>query len=166
VSAAGLVLERAGDEDLDALVTLERRCFSHPWTPRNFQDEIAGRGRVVVLRAPPAATSAARGIVAYCVYHVVADEMHVLNLAVHAEHRGRGLARRLLALCFSFGARQGARRALLEVRQSNRAAQRLYSSMGFAQVSVRRNYYSHPREDAMVLEKGDLGAEALCRSGP
>jgi ribosomal-protein-alanine N-acetyltransferase len=160
-----LVLERAVEDDLDALVAMERRCFTHPWTPRNFQDEIAGRGRVILLRTPTADGQAGRGIVAYCVFQVVTDEMHVLNLAVHPDHRGRGLARRLLTLCFAFAARQGAQRALLEVRQSNRAAQRLYASMGFAQVSVRRNYYSHPREDAMVLEKGGLGIEAVCPSG-
>jgi len=51
-----------------------------------------------------------------------------------------------------------AERALLEVRQSNWAAQRLYRSLGFHGVALRRGYYTHPSEDALILEKRDLGA--------
>jgi len=77
---------------------------------------------------------------------------------VGPEFQGRGLGRRLLALVLALGARRGAERALLEVRQSNWAAQRLYRSLGFHGVAVRRGYYTHPSEDALILEKRDLGA--------
>jgi len=155
-----VALQAAADDDVPALVSLERLCFAHPWTARNFRDAMADpeRGLVLVLRgaAPPQAPG--RGVLAYCSFQTVVDEMHIHNLAVDPAHQGRGLGRRLLELSLALGARRGAERALLEVRQSNWAAQRLYRSLGFQGVAVRRGYYSHPAEDALILEKRDLAA--------
>jgi [ribosomal protein S18]-alanine N-acetyltransferase len=151
-----LYLDAADEKDLAAVLAIERQSFTHPWTPGNFRQALAAsqHGRVVVLRAPWEDVEG--GVLAYCVFEVVADEMHVHNLAVHPRHRGAGLGRRLLRLGLELGYRRGARRALLEVRPSNGPALRLYRSMGFRQVAVRRNYYAHPTEDALVLEKPDL----------
>lgn len=150
-----VVLEPAAEGDLDALVALERACFSHPWTPRNFADAMADppRSRVVVLRAPHAAGDPERGIAAYCVYETVAGELHVHNLAVHPGVRRGGLGRQLMRMVMDVAARGGARAALLEVRRSNEAARRLYETLGFRVLATRRNYYSHPAEDALVMEK-------------
>jgi len=93
-------------------------------------------------------------------FQTVVDEMHIHNLAVDPARQGRGLGRRLLELSLAVGARRGAQRALLEVRQSNWSAQRLYRSLGFQGVAVRRGYYAHPAEDALLLEKRDLSAAA------
>jgi len=158
VTPAPLVVEAAEEVDAEALASLEERCYTHPWTVRHFRDEIArpGRGRVVVLRDPRAVSDPERGIRAYFVIQVVADEMHLLNLAVAPEMRGRGWARWLLRLALLLGARRGARRALLEVRRSNQPALALYQEAGFRELSVRRNYYTRPQEDALVLEKSSL----------
>lgn len=152
------VVEEAGRDDVEALVALERRCYTHPWTARGFRDALrrGERGLVVVARAP-ADDGAERGILGYCVIETVADELHVHNLAVRPESRGGGLGRLLLELALSAGLRRGARVALLEVRESNRPALELYRSMGFAPVALRRNYYSQPLEDALVLRKEGLG---------
>ena len=151
-----MYLEAAGEDDLEAVLAIERRSFSHPWTPGNFRQALSApeRGRVLVLRAPW--EDVPDGIIAYCVFEVVVDEMHVHNLAVHPDHRGSGLGRRLMSLALGVGFGRGARTALLEVRQSNWAALQLYRSMGFRPVSVRPNYYAHPTEDAMVLQKTQL----------
>jgi ribosomal-protein-alanine N-acetyltransferase len=153
-------LEAAEDDDVPALVALERLCFSQPWTARNFRDAMADRerGLVLVLRGAAPPDDAGRGLLAYCSFQTVVDEMHIHNLAVHPARQGRGLGRRLLELSLAVGARRGAERALLEVRQSNWAAQRLYRSLGFQGVAVRRGYYTQPAEDALILEKRDLSA--------
>ena len=80
----------------------------------------------------------------------------MMNLVVRPEVRRRGIARRLVQHALSVGASGGARRGLLEVRASNAAAIALYQDLGFVRRDVRRGYYDHPREDAviMVLEKG------------
>jgi ribosomal-protein-alanine N-acetyltransferase len=155
-----VALEAAGEDDIEALVSLERLCFTQPWTPRNFRDSLADpeRGRVLVLRAPHGPGDAGRGILAYCCFDVAADEMHIHNLAVHPAERGRGLGRRLLELALASGARRGAEFAYLEVRAGNWPARRLYSSFGFETAQVRRGYYDRPREDALVLRKAGLPA--------
>jgi ribosomal-protein-alanine N-acetyltransferase len=153
-----LWLEAAGTEDLDAIVELERRSFSHPWSARHFRDALrnAPRSRLLVLRAPFDAADPLRGIRAYSVVQAVADEMHIHNLAVAPEERRRGLGRTLMELALGWGRRRGARRAFLEVRPTNAPALALYASLGFRTVSLRRRYYQHPTEDALVLEKPDL----------
>ena len=153
-----LWLEAAGADDLDAIVDLERRCFSHPWSVRHFRDALrnAPRSRVLLLRAPFPLADPGRGIQAYSVVQTVADEMHIHNLAVEPEQRRRGLGRLLLELALGWGRRRGARSAFLEVRPTNAAALALYGSLGFRIISLRRRYYQHPIEDALVLEKSDV----------
>jgi ribosomal-protein-alanine N-acetyltransferase len=144
-------LERAGEDDLEALLDLERRSLTHPWTAKHFQEEISPPGTLLVLRGPEASSGPGRGILAYCAYRVVAEELTILNLAVAAPHRRRGLARWLLSFALDAGSRRGARRALLEVRRSNGAALALYHGLGFQVQSIRRGYYTDPGEDALVL---------------
>jgi ribosomal-protein-alanine N-acetyltransferase len=153
-----LWLEAATAEDLPAIVEIERRCFSHPWSVRHFRDALrnAPRSRILVLRSAFDASDPARGVHGYAVVQAVADEMHVHNLAVPPERRRLGLGRRLMELALDWGRGRGARRAFLEVRPTNAAALALYGSLGFRTVSLRRRYYQHPTEDALVLEKPDL----------
>jgi ribosomal-protein-alanine N-acetyltransferase len=161
MTAPPCALEAASGEDVPALLALERLCFSQPWTARNFRDAMADpeRGLLLVLRGPHERDDPGRGVLAYCSFQTVVDELHIHNLAVGPPVQGRGLGRRLLQLVLELGARRGAERAMLEVRQSNWAAQRLYRSLGFQGVAVRRGYYTQPSEDALILEKRGLGAD-------
>lgn len=149
-----LLLEAAGMEDVDALVDLERLCHSHPWTARHFRDEIENgpRGRVLLLRSTWEPGDPDRGLVGYCVYQVVADEMHLLNVAVSPDHRRLGLGRFLVERAVGAAVRRGVETVFLEVRRSNNEARGLYERFGFATVAVRRDYYEDPREDALVLK--------------
>lgn len=160
-----LFVDEAGLADVEALTALERLCYTHPWSSHHFRDELGSEraGAVLVLRAPFAAGDPGRGIRAYCAFRLVFDELHVLNLAVAPEYRRQGHGRWLLELALRIGAGRGARRALLEARRSNEEALALYRTMGFEVVSIRRNYYESPREDAIVLEKTRL--EAAVGSG-
>lgn len=156
-----LFLEGASEEDLEALLALERECYTHPWTLRHFRDALVAEGTLsVVLRSSVAAGDPERGIVAYCVSQIVLDELHVHNLLVRPGERCQGLGRRLLGLVLGIAAGRGARVALLEVRQSNWQALNVYRSLGFEAVAVRRDYYERPREDALVLRKHDLEPRA------
>ena len=156
MSAAGFV-EPATPGDLDELMALEERCFSHPWSPRNFADAMADppRSRVVVLRVPRPAAEGKAGLAigAYCAYALVAGELHVHNLGVDPAARRRGWGRMLMRVVLDVAAHAGARTALLEVRRSNEGARRLYESLGFGVLAARREYYRHPTEDALVMEK-------------
>jgi ribosomal-protein-alanine N-acetyltransferase len=83
----------------------------------------------------------------------VLDEMHINNLAVAPDARRAGAASALLTRVLTEGAGLGARRATLEVRRSNDAAQHLYQRFGFTVAGVRVGYYSQPIEDALVLAR-------------
>jgi ribosomal-protein-alanine N-acetyltransferase len=153
-----LWLERAAIEDSPALAALEAACHSHPWTEAHFRQEVAYRppNAVLVLRGAPTSAEPWQGLRAYCVYRVIVDEMHILNVAVAPAWRRRGLARWILGFATGQAARSGARRAFLEVRRSNREALSLYEGLGFSRLRVRKDYYSEPREDAVVLGRERL----------
>ena len=90
-------------------------------------------------------------IVGFCSFWYVLDEVHVNNLAVLPDYRRRGVASAILKRIFAETRRMGAKRVTLEVRRSNVAAQQLYETFGFAVAGVRRGYYRHPDEDALIL---------------
>lgn len=96
--------------------------------------------------------------VAFLATWLVADELHVLNIATHAEHRRRGHARVLLQYAIGFAAEHRVRLVLLEVRRSNAPAIGLYRSLGFSAIGVRERYYGDG-EDAleMVLRLDERG---------
>lgn len=138
--------------DIDAVLAIEEASFTSPWTKEMYLAEFENHGiSFFYLAKTPHGD-----IVGFCSFWRVLDELHINNLAVLPQHRRGGVATALLAGVLSDGGRQGARRATLEVRHSNVAAQRLYERFGFTVAGVRRGYYSHPVEDALVLWKEGL----------
>jgi ribosomal-protein-alanine N-acetyltransferase len=93
-----------------------------------------------------------KAIVGYLCYWIVFEEIRLMNLAVIESMRHRGIAKSLVASALQTGVSQAAHRAVLEVRASNHAAQRLYQGFGFSQTAVRPNYYTNPEEDAVLME--------------
>jgi [ribosomal protein S18]-alanine N-acetyltransferase len=81
----------------------------------------------------------------------VADELHVLNVAVSPPFRERGIATELMQTALAYAAEQGIRIVLLEVRRSNRPALRLYRKLDFSAMGVRPGYYGDNGEDAIEM---------------
>jgi ribosomal-protein-alanine N-acetyltransferase len=143
---------RARPDDLDALCALEARASVRPWARQVFVEELAREfSHVVVIRD-------AEALVAFIVYWIVRDELHVLNLATDPAVRRRGHAARLVEHAIAAARRAGGTSVLLEVRRSNRAAIRLYRKYGFRPIGVRAGYYAEEHEDAIVmrLSVGDV----------
>lgn len=132
--------------DIDAILEAERVCFTHPWTREDF-DAALDCGYVCFAARENGA------LAGYAVAMAVADEATVANIAVLPEFRGRGAAKALLTASLNACRERGADRCFLEVRESNGAARKLYESFGFTEVSVRKNYYESPTEDAIVMKK-------------
>ena len=136
-------------DDLMAVLEIERRSFAQPWSRAFFEKELAtpfARLVVVVEEARPGPT-----VVGYACRWRVTDEVHVLNVAVHPERRGRGFGRLLLEGIVGEARSSRARVVYLEVRAGNVVARRLYRSLGFRELGVRRGYYG-PGQDAIVME--------------
>ena len=147
-----VVEEVETEADLDAVVDLEARCFTNPWSRELLAREL-GRGDVAhlfALRLPGVQ------VAAFCFCWIIVDELHVNTIAVDEGYRRRGLGLRLMREVMERAARRGATRATLEVRASNVPARRLYEALGFTVRGVRRNYYTHPEEDALILWKEGL----------
>ncbi len=81
----------------------------------------------------------------------VADEVHLINVATHPDHRRRGIARQLMQTLLEFARRSRARLLVLEVRRSNRGAIQLYRAHGFSAMGIRRAYYADNGEDAVEM---------------
>jgi ribosomal-protein-alanine N-acetyltransferase len=143
-------------EDIGQVLAIEQASFSMPWTRNLFLSEF--RSSKVSSLLVALANTPVRTVAGYIVWWLVADEIHILNLAVAHAYRRRGIARKLVLAALKRGRGKGAKRAFLEVRASNSAAQKLYSQLGFTGISMRRNYYDEPIEDAVVmtLEQGAL----------
>ena len=137
----------ASTDDLDAVLAIEDASFNNPTTREWYEAELK-RPEVCfiyVLRTPDCP------VAAFCAFWLIVDQAHINNLAVRPELRGRGLGTELLEAVKAEAAHLGAVELTLEVRASNTPALQLYKSAGFTQEAVRKNYYTKPIEDALVL---------------
>jgi ribosomal-protein-alanine N-acetyltransferase len=133
--------------DLEAVMEIERLSFRSPWSRQVFLEELSRDwAHVDVVR-----DAATRKAVAFANYWLVADEVHVLNLATHPQARHMGHASRAMAHMIDFARRELCRYVTLEVRRSNAAALRLYRRFAFRAIGVRPNYYAEDQEDAIVM---------------
>jgi ribosomal-protein-alanine N-acetyltransferase len=150
-------------EDIDQVLAIELASFSMPWSRNLFVSEFRSP-LISTLMVALAGDPLLRNVIGYIVFWVVADEMHILNLATAPERRGQGVASRLVRAGLKRAHQKGAARAFLEVRASNTAAQKLYADIGFTGTSIRREYYDSPIEDAvvMVLETGEFESRVNC----
>ena len=135
------------DQDLTGVLEVEAESFTNPWTREMYQWELTNRDlcRIYVVRTPE------HRVAGFCAFWLVFDEIHINNVALRPVCRGLGLGTALMRHVLAEGRRLGARRATLEVRASNTGARRLYERLGFAVAGTRRNYYSSPVEDALIL---------------
>jgi ribosomal-protein-alanine N-acetyltransferase len=135
--------------DLDAVMAIEQRAFPQPWSRSFFEKELAApqASCIVAVRGDDGRAE----LVGYTVYWRVLDELHLLNVAVHADHRGGAIGRRLVEHVLASGRATGGRVVYLEVRAGNVSARRLYRRLGFRDLGVRRAYYG-PGQDAIVME--------------
>jgi ribosomal-protein-alanine N-acetyltransferase len=131
--------------DLDDVDAIERHSFKLPWPRRVFAEELTRSwARIDVARA-------AGRVIGFIDYWLVTDEIHVLAVATHPDHRRRGVAGRLVERVVSVARAQRASLISLEVRRGNVPAIALYERFGFHRVGVRPRYYQEDGEDAVVM---------------
>ncbi len=138
-------LINADERWLPAIAALERQCFSDPWSVEMLRPELPDDSHEFLLAVE------GEELLGYVGLMTVLDEGYLSNIAVSPEHRRQGIAEALLkALLMRARARKLAF-VTLEVRAGNTPAQALYRKLGFTEVGVRRGYYEHPREDAVLM---------------
>jgi ribosomal-protein-alanine N-acetyltransferase len=137
---------------IDDVLSIEEASFTNPWTRGMYLTELENTGVSYCFLAKDETGRA----VGFCSFWRVLDELHINNIAVLPPFRRLGAATALLTYVLSEGAALGARRATLEVRRSNDTARLLYERFGFTVAGVRRDYYTKPVEDALVLWRENL----------
>ena len=135
-------------DHLDQVAELERICFSTPWSRNMLAEELDN-----LLSAFLVALDDSGRVVGYAGLQVILDEGYITNIAVRPECRRRGVAAKLLQVFLDFGQANRLSFLTLEVRASNYDAIALYGSRGFRGVGRRKNYYEHPKEDAIIMTR-------------
>lgn len=138
-------------DDIDAVVSLEQATFSMPWSRDAFETELSSNplARYIVMEEDGK-------FVGYAGMWIVLDEAHIMNVAIEASYRGRGLGKALMRQMIHIAAGNGAESMTLEVRRSNRTARNLYAEFGFIERGVRPGYYTDNGEDALLLWLEDV----------
>ena len=148
----GWHLEHINHADLEPILVIEQNSFQRPWGRLSFEGELRNRSACNCAVKSTEVKSSGQ-VIGYAFWHLVADEVHVLKVAVTPAWRGQGIAARLLERCFTSSAEQGAKSAHLEVRPSNIPAIELYQKLGFELVGRRPKYYTDSKEDALLMMK-------------
>jgi len=156
------VIEPATVEALPDILQIEEACFSAPWTRKMLEAELSGNPFAHFLLAKRVTPGEAGSvpIVGYLCFWIVFEEVRLMNLAVIESMRHKGIAKALVIQALETGIAQAAVRTVLEVRASNQAAQALYRSLGFRDVTTRRAYYTNPIEDALLMELDPIVSES------
>ena len=134
-------------EDLDQVMEIENELISPPWTREGFftfllKDEnmffvVEEKGRIL----------------GYCSMQTVLDEGDILNVAVTRDRQKEGIGYFLVDSMLMLAAARGIHIVHLEVRESNGSARRLYQRLGFKEDGFRKNYYTEPVENAVLMTK-------------
>src|SRR5690606_17890683 len=138
---------------LRGVMRIEQQVYPRPWSMGLFMSELSfGPTRVYVV------ARAGSTVVGYGGLMLVADDGHITTLAVDPRWHRHKVGTRLLDTLAVAAAERDARNLTLEVRVSNRPAQRLYAAFGFVPAGVRKGYYVETNEDALIMWANDIDA--------
>lgn len=134
-------------EHLDALVKLDALCFSSPWTREGLKAELSSDTACFAAALWEGETVGCAGM------HCICGECYIDKVCVHPSCRRQGIARALVRYLIDYAICRHAEFITLEVRQSNAAAIALYAGLGFEPVGIRKNFYTAPNEDALLMTR-------------
>ena len=141
-------LRRATASDAKEIAAMEAEYFSDSWGERDILSYISSELAMCF--------SALDGgeLIGYILGRKIVPEGEIYRVCVKAERRQRGVGYRLLSYALKTELGEGVETVFLEVREQNTAARRLYSAEGFEEISVRKNYYRNPTDNAIIMIKG------------
>ena len=124
--------------DLPVFVSLDKDLFPYsPWSASQYKEEFSSPTRHFVV-----AVNEAQSIVGYAgVFAPGAAEADILTVGVVPEHRGKGIAKALMALITDWAKMQGSTAMMLEVKVDNPEAIGLYESLGYSKLNIRKDYF-------------------------
>ena len=145
-------LETITPQDLDKIISIDRKAFKRPWHRKSFLEELVCENAYSYTVRTQRVNQRSE-IIAYVFLRVLLTEMHILRIAVAAEFQAMGVATWLLQQCFSLAKRKKIYSVYIEVRPTNETAIALYRKSGFHLLGRRPAYYPETGEDALVMVK-------------
>ena len=142
-----LVVRRMKLEDCEQVAVIEAESFSIPWSLKSFQDTIELENYRYFVAEQMGE------IVGYCGFIFVLDEAEIPNVCVKSSARRQGIGKQMLNFLQEEAKKLGINILYLEVRESNQTARRLYTSFGFEEDGIRRDFYELPKENAVLMHK-------------
>ena len=134
-------------EDCEQVAAIEAVSFSVPWSQGAFVATVSHPGYRYFVAEENGE------ILGYCGFTYVLDEAEIPNVCVSAKVRGCGIGKKMMLALFEEAKSLGVATLYLEVRQSNMPAQKLYRSVGFEEIGLRKNFYEQPKEDALLMKR-------------
>jgi ribosomal-protein-alanine acetyltransferase len=151
LSFANATIALMRDDELDAVVDIERRGNPHPWTREHFEDALRAGYLCLVAHEHGEA-------IGFAIARILVDDAELLLISVRPEHRRSGCASTLLNALIERLAELAKTPLHLEVRSSNATAIAFYEARGFVRSGLRKNYYpdgvlGNQREDAVLMQR-------------
>lgn len=135
------------EEYLDKIASLDKLCFTIPWSKELFSSEIENPNAHYILAFDDDI------LIGYCGLISVVGEGSITNIAVNPSYRKMGIATKILEKIISHGENENLEFITLEVRESNINAIELYEKFGFVKVGARKDYYADNHETAILMTK-------------
>lgn len=151
MTEGALVIEPMAGRHVEAVCSIDARCYSRPWSASTWRTELASADRYHLIGRID------DRVVGHAGSLLVVDELHITTVAVDPGFEGRRHGSRLCVALLTAGRDLGAVAATLEVRAGDRRTQRLYTRLGFAPAGVRSGYYDQPVDDAVIMWLHGLG---------
>ena len=142
-----MIITQMNESHVPQIAELEKICFNDAWSENSIASELDNRLAFWLVAEED------DQVIGYVGSQTVLGETDMMNIAIHPDHRKRGIATELIEALIRGLTERGSHSLMLEVRASNEPAKALYTKMGFESVGVRKNYYRNPREDALILRK-------------
>lgn len=142
-----MTIERMNKNHIVQLAEIEKACFSSPWSAQAFTDELQKESSVFFAACENSAVLGYAGL-----YDILGDGF-ITNVAVRPECRRCGTGLLLVQVVLNYAKAHRMNFVTLEVRKSNSSAIRLYEKAGFQVVGERKNFYTRPMEDALLMTK-------------
>ena len=131
-------------EYVSDVAEIEKSCFSNPWNETVLESELKNDCSHIYVAVEEGKA------VGYAMLYIVCGEADIIRVAVLPEYRRKGIAEKLLLKSFEVNETN---EIFLDVRESNAPAIKLYQSLGFVDTGVRKDYYSNPTENAILMKK-------------
>lgn len=136
-------------EDILAVVEIEKECFSLPWSEKSFAESLSREDTIFLVCEENTQT-----ITGYIGMYLSFEEASITNVAVASQFRKKGCGEQLVIAAKAAAKAAGAESIFLEVRVSNVPAISLYKKQGFENLGIRKKFYEHPVEDAIIMKVG------------